>query len=138
MLTDMYSLVETVTGSMLTVWGLALLINGHIVQSFFQTFTDMKENETLSGLSASMFLILGFITIYAHNDWYFNTGIIVTALGWIITIKAGIWLLFPVFMAEKAKKLSKLVLHSYFRFASGGVFLILGLVVLSAQIKSLF
>ena len=61
MLVDMYAVVESVVGSTLVIWGLALMVNKHIIKSFFDTFTNIEENETLNYLTASMFLILGLI-----------------------------------------------------------------------------
>ena len=72
MLIDMYSLVESVTASALILWGLALMINGRIIQSFYNTFTQVEKHETLNYLAASMFLLLGLITIWVHNDWYWS------------------------------------------------------------------
>ena len=131
MLNDMYSLVESVVGSALLIWGVALLVNKHIIQSFFDTFTNIEENETLSYLTASMFLILGLIIMFVHNDWYWSFGIIVTVLGWILFFKASLWLFFPKTLSRLAKKFSHLVLAGWFRFVYGGIITLLGLIVLS-------
>ena len=129
MLIDMYSLVESVVGSTLVIWGLALIVNKHIIKSFFDTFTNIEDNETLSYLTATMFLVLGLITVWVHNDWYLNSTIIVTVLGWLLIIKASLWLLFPKFIANFGKKLSYLILNSWFRLGYGVAIVILGLLV---------
>ena len=100
MLVDMYSVIESVVGSALVIWGIAVMVNKHIVKSFVDTFTNIEENETLLYLTASMFLILGLITIWVHNDWYLNTAVIVTIMGWILAIKFSLWLLFPRFFCS--------------------------------------
>ena len=133
MLIDMYSLVESVVGSSLIIWGLALIVNQRIIQSFFNTFIDIENNETLGYLTASMFLILGLITIWVHNDWYWGIAIIVTLMGWILTIKASLWLLFPLYLSWLTKKFSPLVLNFWFRIVYGSVTLILGLLILGAH-----
>ncbi len=130
MFTDIYSLTESVVGSALIIWGLALLINKHILQSFVDTFTNIEDNETLSYLTASMFLILGLITTAVHNDWYWSSSLIVTLIGWILILKAGFWLFFPKIAARLAKKMSHLILSSWFRFVSAGGIIFLGLIVL--------
>lgn len=131
MLVDMYAVVESVVGSALVIWGLAIIVNKHIIKSFFDTFTNIEENETLSYLTASMFLILGLITVWVHNDWYLNPAVIVTLLGWLLVIKSSLWLLFPKFFAQFAKKFSFLVLNTWFSFVYGAVTLILGLLIFS-------
>ena len=130
MLIDMYSLVESAVGSVLFIWGLAIMINKNIIKSYFKTFTNIEENETLAYLIVSILLILGLIIVWVHNDWYFNSAIIVTLLGWILIIKSTLWLIFPKFFAQLSKKFSHLVLNCWFRFVYGGIFIILGSLIL--------
>lgn len=131
MFIDMYSLVENVLGSVLLIWGVALVVNKHIIPAFVKTFMDIEKNETLAYLTASMFLILGLITVWVHNDWYWSLTVIVTLLGWLITIKSSLWLFFPRFLTKLAKKFSPLVLHTWFRIPYGLLVAILGLLILS-------
>ena len=130
MLIDMYSLIENVVGSSFLVWGLAILLNKHIIKSFFKIFTNIEKNEVLILLTASMFLILGLITVWAHNDWYIGLSLIVTLIGWIITIKSSLWLCFPRQLAQISKKFSKLIEKPWFRFVYGGITLLIGLLIL--------
>ncbi len=125
----MYSLVEVVVASSLIIWGLSLIINKHIVQSFYNAFTNIEKNEILIYLTASMFLILGLITVSVHNDWYLNPAIIVTLIGWIITIKSSLWLFFPRLLTKITKKSSVLILNSWFRFVYGAIIILLGMIV---------
>ena len=129
MLIDMYSVVENVTASSLIFWGLALMINSHIIESFIKTFTNVEDNETLSYLTGSMFFILGLIVLFVHNDWYLSFSLIVTLTGWIVAIKAALWVLFPFFFARQLKKISPLILNFWFRMVSGGFLIILGLLI---------
>ena len=137
MLTDMYSLVEAVVASCLVVWGLAFILNKHIVQSFFDTFTNIEKNETLSYLTAGMFLILGLITVWIHNDWHWRspTVLLITLIGWTLVFKSSLWLLFPKFLADLAKKFSSLVLSAWFRMTYGIGILLVGLWII---VKYLF
>lgn len=130
MVTDMYSLVENVAGIGLVIWGSALLVNKYIVKSFYDTFMDIEKNESLVYLTASAFLFVGLVTVWVHNDWYFTSTVIVTLLGWIITIKSSLWLLFPRFLSGVVKKFSWVVLNSWFRFAYGALLIVFGLLVL--------
>lgn len=129
MFSDIYSLVESVVASTLIIWGVALIVNKHIIQSFVDTFTNIETNETLSYLTATMFLILGLITIGVHNDWYWGPALIVTLIGWILVFKASGWLLFPKIAAGLAKRYSHLILNSWFHFVYGAVIILLGLII---------
>jgi len=130
MFSDIYSLVESVIASTLIIWGVALVVNKHIIQSFVDTFTNIETNETLSYLTATMFLILGLITVVVHNDWYMGPSLVVTLIGWILIFKASLWLLFPKTAVSLAKKYSHLILNSWFHFVYGAVIILLGLIVL--------
>lgn len=130
MLIDMYSLVENVAGSLLIIWGLANMLNKSIIQSFFDTFTNREKNETLVYLTASMFLTLGLITIWVHNDWYWSPAIIVTVLGWVLTVKTSLWLFFPKQLFKLTKQFSTLAVNLWFRLAYGLVSIILGALIL--------
>ena len=130
MVTDMYSLVENVAGIGLVIWGLALLINKYIIKSFYDTFMDIEKNESLVYLTASAFLFVGLVTVWVHNDWFLSTTVIVTFLGWIITIKSSLWLAFPRFLSRLVKKFSWMVLNPWFRIAYGVLLIVLGLLVL--------
>lgn len=129
----MYSLVESVVGSTLLIWGLALAVNKNIIKSCFNIFIDKADketNEALGYITASLFLILGLIIVWVHNDWYFNSAIIVTLIGWLLTIKSSLWLLFPRFFARLSKKFSPLASIFWFRFAYGAFIIILGALIL--------
>ena len=131
MLIDMYSLVESVVGSTLIIWGLAVIINKHIIRSFFDTFTNVEKNGTFIYFTVCMFLTLGLITVWVHNDWNWSFTIIVTLLGWIITIQTSLWLLFPRFLANLTKKFSPLVHKTWFRIGYGVIAIVLGLLIFS-------
>ena len=137
MLTDMYSLVEAVIASSLVIWGLAFILNKHIVQSFFDTFTNIEKNETLSYLTAGMFLILGLITIWVHNDWHWKspTALLITLIGWALVLKSSLWLLFPNLFSDLAKKFSSIVLNTWLRVTYGVIIFLIGLWII---IKYLF
>lgn len=132
MLIDMYSLVESVIGSSLLIWGIAILINNNIILSFFKTFTeDVGNNKTLIYLLSGLFLTLGLITIWVHNDWYLGVGTLVTLIGWILTVKSSLWLLFPNKLMYITKKFSVFSLHPYFMVSYGLITCLLGLIILS-------
>ena len=139
MVTDMYSLVENVAGSGLVIWGLAILVNKHIIKSFYDMFMDIEKNEALVYLTASAFLFVGLVTAWVHNDWYLSSAVIVTILGWVIAIKSSLWLLFPRSLTGLVKKFSWIALNFWFRIVYGVLLVVLGLLVLGqGYIEKLF
>ena len=131
MLIDMYSLAESVIACALIVWGLAIFVNPQIIPSFLDTFINVEKNQTLLYLSSGMFLTLGLITIWVHNDWYLGVSVIVTLIGWLLTIKSSLWLLFPSQLARLTKKLYPFVSQTWFRIMYATINLVLALVILS-------
>ena len=133
MLIDMYSLVESVIASAFMIGGLAITVNSHIVRSLFDAFTDIEKNSALIHLTAWMFLILGLITVWTHNDWYFGYPIIITLFGWILLIKASLWLLIPRHLIRLAKKMSFIIKSSWFHIVYGLALLLIGLFIFIKQ-----
>ena len=130
MVTDLYSLIENVTGAGLVLWGFAVLINKSLLKSFYELVTDSEKNEALISLIATAFLIIGLSTVYTHNDWDLIPTVIVTFSGWVIAVKATLWLLFPGLLAKAARKLSPFLLNFWTRMSYGALLVIMGLVVL--------
>ena len=133
MLTDMYSLVENVIASAFIIGGVAIAVNSNIVRSLFDTFTDIERNEALTHLTAWMFLILGLITVWVHNDWYMDYSLVITVFGWILVIKASLWLLIPKPLIRLAKKMSFIVENRWFHIVYGLLLVLIGLFVLIKQ-----
>ena len=133
MLIDLYSLVENVIASAFVIGGIALTVNSGIVRSLFDTFTDIEKNEALIHLTAWMFLMLGLITVWVHNDWYFGYSILVTLFGWILVIKASLWLLIPKHIVRLANKMSFIVKNRWFHIVYGLALVLIGLFILINQ-----
>ena len=130
---DLYSLVENVIASAFMIGGLAITINSNIVRSLFNTFTDIENNEALIHLTAWMFLMLGLITVWVHNDWFIDYSLIITLFGWILVVKASLWLLIPKHIVRLAKKMSFIVLSKWFHIVYGLVLILIGLFVFINQ-----
>ena len=133
MINDLYSLVENVIASAFVIGGIALIVNPNITRSLFDTFTDIENNEGLIHLTAWMFLMLGLITVWVHNEWYFGYSILITLFGWILVIKAGLWLLIPKHIVHLAKKMSFIIKNRWFHIVYGAVLVLLGLFILVKQ-----
>ncbi|MDE0092052.1 MAG: hypothetical protein OXN83_02060 [Oligoflexia bacterium] len=133
MLIDLYSLVENVIASAFVIGGIALTVNSSITRSLFDTFTDIENNAGLIYLTAWMFLMLGLITVWVHTDWYFSYSILITLFGWILVVKASLWLLFPRLIIRFAKKLSFIVKSQWFHIVYGLTLLLIGLFIFIKQ-----
>ena len=133
MLTDLYSLVENVIASAFILGGIALTINSNIIRALFDTFTNIEKNEGLIYLTAWMFLMLGLITVWVHNDWYLGYSILITLFGWILVIKASLWLLFARHIVNLAKKMSFIVKSRWFHIVYGLALLLIGVFILIKQ-----
>jgi len=132
MLTDFYSLVETVAGSVLMIWGIALLVNKNVLSRMYKAFTtDINQNEVLTYLTATMFLILGLIIVWTHNDWYWGSSLIVTLLGWLIVVKTFLWMTWPKKLSSLAQFFSPWINKAWFQIAYGILIIVLGLIILS-------
>ena len=129
----MYDLVENVIASAFMIGGLALMVNSGIVRSLFDTFTDIEKNEALVHLTAWMFLMLGLITVWVHNDWSFSYSILITLFGWILVIKASLWLFIPRHIIRLAKKMSFIVKSRWFHVVYGLALFLIGLFILIKQ-----
>ena len=133
MVVDLYTLVEKLTASSMILWGLALLLNPRILLSFYNTFIEKEENESLLYLTAGAFLTLGLIIVWIHNDWYLAPSIIVTLIGWILVLKAMLWMCFPNLGIKIAKKFYKLISNKWFAYIYGLGLILVGLFILLAD-----
>jgi hypothetical protein len=58
-------------------------------------FLPLRERDTGGLLMAMFTLPLGLFIVFAHNVWVWGLPVIVTLLGWAMTVKSVIYLLFP-------------------------------------------
>ena len=135
MIIDLYFLVEKLTGSSMFLWGLALFINPKILISFFNVFVENeKENEVLRYFIAGLFLTFGLIIVWVHNDWHPSSSLLVTLVGWILIIKAMLWISFPRFFSKIGKKFFKNIVEStWFAYAYSLGLILVGLFILLAD-----
>ena len=129
MLIDLYSLVENVIASAFIIGGIAIIANSSIPRSLFDTFTDIENNQGLIYLTAWMFLMLGLITVWVHNDWFFGYSVLITLFGWILVLKATLWLMFPKLLVRLAKKMSFIIKNRWFHIGYGASLLLIGLFI---------
>ncbi|MEA5532600.1 hypothetical protein [Crocosphaera sp. XPORK-15E] len=85
-------IIERVVASFLVVVGLSYAIQNTIWKDLIKEL--LKQPIWLIFWSI-LFLPLGLIVIMGHNLWVPNWQVIITILGWLVTLKCVLYLLFP-------------------------------------------
>ena len=86
-------------------------------------FLPLRERETGGLLLGTLNLLLGLFIILAHNVWMWGPPVIVTVVGWLITLKGVVYVLFPRALNRVMPSAEKL--QQAFRIA-GVVMIVLG------------
>ncbi|MDD3646258.1 MAG: hypothetical protein PHH06_02510 [Candidatus Gracilibacteria bacterium] len=79
-------------GVLLTIIGISLLFNGKFLKKMVKDFSDSESIVFISGFVA---LVFGFYVVSNTNSFENSILVILTILGWIITIKGIVLLIFP-------------------------------------------
>ncbi len=69
--------------------------------------TEISEKPEKSLLLTLVFLPFGLIIILGHNIWVWDWPVVITILGWLITVKCAFHLIVPQLAPHLAKLLSK-------------------------------
>ena len=85
-------IIERVFSSFLIITGLSYLLQSFVWKNFVQ---DVLKKPTRLMLWSILFLPWGLIIIFGHNLWFASGSVLITVLGWIITIKCSLSLLLP-------------------------------------------
>lgn len=85
-------IIERVFSSFLIITGLSYLLQSLVWKNFVQ---DVLKKPTWLMLWSILFLPWGLIIIFGHNLWLASGSVLITVLGWIITIKCSLSLLLP-------------------------------------------
>ena len=102
MIHNLYSLVECVVGGAFILGGVSTLTNVDMVKKLIKFFGS-KENAVMVHILWWPFVLMGMAVLAVHNDWMLDVSVVVTFVGWAVTIKGIAWLLFP----EPMRKLVK-------------------------------
>ncbi len=106
--------------------GISFLLN----KSFYkEIMKKAKKDIGFLFIMSSLFLLLGLLVITNHNIWVKEWYVLVTLLGWLMTIKGATFLLFPDFAVNKIKQLDK----SVSRVVSGSLGIIIGYIFVFAS-----
>ncbi len=91
-------------GPVMIVIGLAVLINQDEFRKLSQEFLGSRALLFLSGL---VLLPAGIAILLVHNVWRLDWRVLITIIGWLITISSAARLLAPRFVAERGGMMLK-------------------------------
>ncbi|MEA5508700.1 hypothetical protein VB715_02875 [Crocosphaera sp. UHCC 0190] len=125
-------IIERVVASCLVVVGFSYGIQNKVWRDLVK---ELLKQPTWIMLWSILFLPLGLIVIMGHNLWVTNWPVIITILGWLVTLKCVLYLLFPQW-ANFVLTWSDQFLESYIR-VSGIVLTLIGCVLTFLTILTL-
>lgn len=83
-------------GAFLVIISLAFLINSKALSHLFRYMKD-EGNIFVTGY---LTLVIGILSVVAHNVWVGGWPVIITVLGWLTLVKGVIRITFPYFVAR--------------------------------------
>ncbi len=120
-------IIERVLASLLLLAGLSYLVQRSVWKNLVQ---ELLKKPTWLMLWSLLFLPFGLIVVFGHNIWVANWQVIITILGWFLTLKCFLYLLIPNW-ANFVTRWSDEFLQGYIAIAGvvnailGGIILIL-------------
>ncbi|KTD35862.1 Integral membrane protein (PIN domain superfamily) [Legionella nautarum] len=85
-------IIAQIAGLYLLIMSIIMLVRRDTYRQFV---AHLKPSSGLIIMTASFALIIGLFIIVIHNRWVFEPDVVITLLGWIITIKSILWLAIP-------------------------------------------
>jgi uncharacterized membrane protein HdeD (DUF308 family) len=110
--------------------GISFLLNKSLYKEIMH---KAKKDTGFLFIMSSLSLVTGLIVITNHNIWVKEWYVLVTLLGWLLTLKGATFLLFPEFAVHKIKKLDKM----FGRVVNGSLGVVIGYILVFASFVSL-
>ena len=110
-------------GPVMIIVGLAVLINQDEFRKLSQEFIGSRALLFLSGL---VMLPAGIAILIVHNVWRLDWRVIITIIGWLITISSAIRLLAPQFVTSRGGVMLK---HPQMPLIAGIIWAAIGFVL---------
>ena len=129
MVDNLYSLVEVVLGFSLLLWGVALVIHIRSAQTIIDFIVDDEMSPIWTYTLSSLMLFCGLVVVLVHNEWVFDIPVIVTLVGWIVTIECFLWIVIPKQLRQVVKKLQPVLRNHIFLRGYGTLIAILGALI---------
>ncbi|MGK7939249.1 MAG: hypothetical protein AB4062_03660 [Crocosphaera sp.] len=117
--------IEQVFATFLIVTGLSYLFQSAVWKDLID---ELLNNKSWLMMWSLLFLPWGLIIVFGHNLWVANWTVLITVLGWFITLKCALYLLVPDW-ANFVKRWSDDFLQRYIQIA-GAVETLVGGIVL--------
>ena len=96
--------LEKLIGPVMIVIGLAVIIHQEDFRKLAQEFISSRALLFLSGL---IMLPAGIAILIVHNVWRLDWRVLITIMGWLLTVGGAIRLLAPRFVAERGSTMLK-------------------------------
>lgn len=109
----MMLVIEQVTATFLIITGLSYLFQSAVWRDLIE---KLLPNKSWLMMWSLLFLPWGLIIVFGHNLWVANWTVLITILGWLITVKCVLYLLFPDW-ANFVKRWSDDFLQRYIQIA---------------------
>lgn len=126
---NLYSLVEVVLGLSLLLWGVALVIHIRSAQAIIDFIVDDEMSPIWTYTVSALMLFCGLVVVLVHNEWVFDIPVIVTLVGWIVTIECFLWIVIPQQLRQVVKKLQPVLRNHIFLRGYGVLIAILGALI---------
>ena len=114
--------IEKVIGLAIVILGISYFLQARVWAAVSR---DMFERPSQALFLTTLFLPVGLLMVIGHNLWVRDFRVVVTILGWLITLKCVIYLVAPNWAAKLGKGFSDEFVASAIRI-SGGVMLGIG------------
>lgn len=105
------------------VIGLAVLINQ---DDFRKLSQEIINSRALLFISGFVLLPAGIAILLVHNVWLLNWRVLITIIGWLITISSAIRLLAPRFVTDRGGMMLK---HPQMPLIAGIIWAVIGFVL---------
>jgi hypothetical protein len=110
-------------GPVMIVIGLAVLLNQEDFRKLSGEFLNSRALLFLSGL---VLLPAGIAILIVHNVWRLDWRVLITIIGWLITISSAVRLLAPRFVTERGGTMLK---HPQMPLIAGIIWAAIGFVL---------
>ena len=110
-------------GPVMIVIGLAVLIHQEDFRKLSQEFISSRALLFLSGM---IILPAGIAILIVHNVWRLDWRVLITIMGWLMTIGGAVRLLAPRFVTERANTVLK---HPQMLLIAGIIWAAIGFVL---------
>jgi|GEM_PF-662174 hypothetical protein len=113
-------LIEQVVSVGLLVIGLSYCVRA---REWLGCFVEWRRNPSFPLYLGWLYLQVGSVIAFGHNVWRWDLVVIITAMGWLWTLKGVVYLLRPSVLGTILDKMMPAVNHPERKMAAVGAFM---------------